>query len=200
MRFTSIALIAAAFSLSACDNKPASQAAAPVVKPALTEQQRTELIAKATNGMELSRDKMEKVSFYTPKTPLDDWTKQPIGTYISIPDGSRAFFRIYPHYTGDSWIFFQKVKVMADDQIVYTKDFPYESMHHSNSGGYVYESADYAAKDDDIEAMRKIATAKSVTVRLSGKEHQEDFEMSKADQKRIASVLQAYDELQPLSN
>ncbi|HGL5386841.1 hypothetical protein [Burkholderia orbicola] len=202
MRLTPIALIAAALLLSACDNSSSPQASipAPVAKPALTEQQRTALIVKATHGMDVNRDKMEKVSFYTPKIPSDEWVKQSLGVYLSIPDGSRVIFRIYPHYTGSDWIFFQRVKVMADDQIVYEKDFPYSEMNHSNNYGRVYESADYAAKDVDIEAMRRIAAAKSVTVRLSGREHQQDYDMSKPDQQRIASALKAYDELQQLSN
>ncbi|QIX17328.1 hypothetical protein [Burkholderia multivorans] len=203
MRFTTIALIVAAISLSACDDKPAAPQAStpePVAKPALTEQQRADLIAKATHGMEVNRDKMEKVSFYTPRIPLEEWANQPLGVYLSIPDGYRVIFRVHPHYTGSDWIFFQKIKVMADDQIVYEREFPYADMVRTNSYGSVYESTDYAAKDADIEAMRKIAAAKSVTVRLSGRENQRDYEMSKADQQRIAQALKAYDELQPLSS
>ncbi|WP_155638697.1 hypothetical protein [Burkholderia territorii] len=201
MRFTPIALIATALFLSGCDNNSAQQASAPVVKPALTEQQRTDLISTATkNGFEVERDKIEKVTFYSPKTNSNEWSNQYLGVYISIPDGKGPIFRIYPHYQGDDWIFFDHLKVMADNEIVYEKDYSNSNMRRDAKSSRVYESTDYAAKDDDIAAMRKIAAANSVTVRLSGRDHRQDFEMSTGDRERIALALRTYDALQPLSN
>lgn len=204
MRLTAFALVAASLFLSACDNNHSTNTAPQTTLPSapkLTEQQRTELISQATkNGFEIERDKIEKVTFYSPRTTSAEWSNQYLATYISIPDGSRAILRIYPHYQGDDWIFFDHLKVMADNEIVYDREYSSSDMRHDNKGGRVYESADYAAKDDDIAAMRKIAVAKSVTVRLSGREHRQDFEMSKGDQERIGLALRTYDALRPLSN
>ncbi|MDN7427783.1 hypothetical protein [Burkholderia sp. AU45388] len=203
MRFTSIALIATALFLSGCDDKssPQASAPAPVAKPALTEQQRSDLISTATkDGFEVERDKVEKITFYSPKTNSSEWSNQYLGVYISVPDGKGPIFRIYPHYQGDDWIFFDHLKVLADNEIVYEKEYSSSDMRRDAKSSRVYESTDYAAKDDDIAAMRKISSARSVTVRLSGRDHRQDFEMSQGDRQRIARALSAYDSLQPLSN
>lgn len=184
--------------LSGCNNqeKAATQTAVqsdPV--PKLTGDARQKIVTASTKGFEAERDKMEKITFYTPQITLDAWNTQTLSAYISLPDDGEPILRMNPHYHGDSWIFFQEVKVMADDQIVYDKMLPYEKMKHDNNSAGVFESADYVANDDDISALRKIAAAKSVTVRLSGNQNRQDFDMSAADQKRIADALKAYDTL-----
>lgn len=196
-------LLACSLALAACNNNSTNpttqQAQTAPPKQELTQQQRERIITTTTRGLEAERDKVERITFYTPPTSLDEWNTQSLAAYISLPDGRGPILRINPHYHGEDWIFFNHIKVMADNDIVYDKQFSFGDVKRDNNSAGVYESADYAARDDDIAAMRKIATAKSVTVRLSGREHRQDFDMSPEDQARIAKSLSTYDALQSFS-
>ncbi len=146
--------------------------------------------------MSLDRDKMESISFYSVKG--DRWVGTGLTLYVSVPDDASPILRIMPRYSGDSWIFFKSMKVMADSVIVYDKQYEYLKMKRDNGGGMVYERIDYAAQPDDIEAMRKIANAKSVTIRLSGDDKREDFDLDVSAQKKMQRVLKAYDDMATL--
>lgn len=175
------------------ETAPASQQPPP--KPALTAEQRDDLIKRATAGMAVDRDKMESITFYTPKG--SPWAGTGIVTYIGIPDGGGPILRMMPAYHGDSWIFFDRIKVMADSKIVYEKSFDHFKMKHDNNTAGVYESVDYPADLNDVVALTAIAGAKSVTVRLAG-DKLEDFELTDADRERIAQTLKAYSALSAL--
>ena len=99
-------------------------------------------------------------------------------------------------YYSEDWIFFKRIKVMADDDVVYEKETP--SPVHENHGGFIWETADYLAKDDDVVALRKIASAKKVTVRFSGREHYDDHQMTSKEIANLRKVLTAYDALDAL--
>lgn len=176
--------------LFGCDNKPTVQIAA---KPALTPVQRSAAVLSATQGMVLERDKMESISFFSAKG--EPWIGDGITVYVAVPDDTHAFLRVAPHYQGSEWIFFKRIKVMADSKIVYEKDFSALRMKHDNNSSGVYESIDYAADESDVGAMRAIANARSVTVRLSGDDKREEFDLTDKDRARIARSLSALDAL-----
>jgi hypothetical protein len=191
-------VVACAITVAGCDNdsKPQQVTAAPAPKPALNSTQRLQLIADATKGMKADRDKMESITFYSPKGTK--WADTGVVVYVALPDDRGPILRVMPSYHGDSWIFFNRIKVMADNDIVYEKQFDSLKMKHDNNSAGVYEDVDFAADDGDIGALRKIANAKSVTVRLDG-DKQQDFDMTAADRLRIQAALNAYDALRPLS-
>lgn len=190
------AVLAALLLCAGCDKHqtpiaPTSEAA----KPALTREQRVALVKSATAGMTEERDKMESISFYSTKD--EPWIGTGITVYLSVPDDARPLLRVVPHYHGDSWIFFTSVKVMADGKIVYDRSFDGLHMKHDNNVTGVYESVDYAAQADDVAAVRAMASAKNVTVRLAG-EKREDVDLAPADIARAKRVISAYDGLAAL--
>jgi hypothetical protein len=182
-----VALLVALFG---CDNKPTAPVAE---KPALTPEQRSTAVKSATVGMVQERDKMESISFFSANG--EPWIGNGITVYVSVPDNTHAVLRVSPHYQGSEWIFFKRIKVMADSRIVYERDFSTLRMKHDNVSSGVYESVDYAAETSDVDAMRAIAAAKSVTVRLSGDDKREEFELTEKDRARIARSLSAFDAL-----
>ncbi|WP_186183860.1 hypothetical protein [Burkholderia gladioli] len=197
---TVVAVLAATLTVVACDQSSGTQsqptAEAPAPKPKITPEERAKIVQAATAGMSLDRDKMESISFYSVKG--DRWVGTGLTLYVSVPDDASPILRIMPRYSGDSWIFFKSMKVMADSVIVYDKQYEYLKMKRDNGGGMVYERIDYAAQPDDIEAMRKIANAKSVTIRLSGDDKREDFDLDVSAQKKMQRVLKAYDDMATL--
>lgn len=179
------------------DPSAANAAAKPApTAPVLSKKERDDLIAKATKSFKVDRDKMESVTFYTPRGAKIGSTS--LDAYLSIPDGHGAIFRIVARYSGDDWVFYERIKVMADDQVVYEKEFPYRDVVRDNSSGTVWETVDYAASPADIAALAKISEAKSATVRFSGRERRRDHTLSNGDLERLKSSLKAYKELSPL--
>lgn len=193
------AIMAATF-LSACgDNDKPHNQNAEVARPApLTDPERTALVARATTGAAVERDKIEKITFYTPKSN-DDYHGPRMSAYISLPDNVGPIFRVIFRFVGDEWIFFDHVKILSDDQIIFDKSFPYNDIHRSNGAGWVLESLDKNADAELLNAVRRIAKAKAVTVRLSGSDHRQDFDVTADQRKQLAETLRMYDELQPLS-
>ncbi|BBP95936.1 hypothetical protein BSFA1_10650 [Burkholderia sp. SFA1] len=191
-----ILCLCAAAALAACDNHSGNESAsAPAEKPMINAEQRAQLVKSATVGMSEERDKMESISFFSAKD--EPWIDTGITVYLSVPDDSSPILRIVPHYHGDSWIFFNTVKVMADGKIVYERSLDGLRMKHDNNTTGVYESADYAAEAADLFAIRAIAGASSVTVRLAG-EKREDVDLSPAAIARVKRVVKAYNELAAL--
>jgi hypothetical protein len=199
-------LVVVLSTLAACgrDKAPQVLSSAPLsvpvkterARPSVTGEERDKLLSSATKGLLKSRDKMEKVSFYLAKNR--SITRTNLDTYLAIPDGLPAILRVMPSYYGDDWIFFNTVKVMADDEIVYQKTFNHNDVLRDNANGSVWEIADYIAGDVELATIKKIIASKSATIRFSGNEHREDHEISRGERDRLQQILTAYEALSSL--
>lgn len=185
--------------ISGCNNSVESTKDSPAAviqqpaKPALTPDERAKLIAGATKGFSLERDKMENISFYTVKAPAN--FKPELSGYLAVPDKSKPVFRVVFTYRGEKWVFFESVKVMADDQVVFERPFLRSEIARDNSAGLVLEYADIVGRPANIPSFEKIAQAKSVVVRFSGRERRHDHTLSKGEVTRFKKALEAYKSL-----
>jgi len=161
-------------------------------KPSLTEAERTRLLATATKSLKRKRDKIEKTTFFMAQ---NDGLRTQVGAYFGLADGGSPYLRMKTVYYGDSWVFYDAVKIMADDEIVYEKAFNRRDISRDNEGGSVWEVADYLATPSDQAALGKISGAKSVTVRFAGRDRTRDHLMTAAERSGLKSVLAAYAEL-----
>ena len=168
---------------------PAIAAAPPIAQVSAPE--RAKIIAGATKALEASRDKMEGVTFYM--APKRQHLTPKIEAYLSVPDARPALLRIAAVYYGDDWVFFDQIKVMADDVVVYEKTLSRSDVARNNSGGSVWETADYLAQPEDEQALRKIANAKSATIRFSSRERQHDHAITAKQLGDLRKVLAARD-------
>jgi len=162
-------------------------------KPSLTKEERAKLVKAATKNLKEERDKMEKISFFTAKNP--NLLVSKLEAYLAIPDESSVILRVKPTYFGDSWVFFDKVKVMADDEVVYQRSFSHRDVVRDNSAGSVWETADYVGKTVELAALKKIADAKQVIIRFDGRERRHDHTMTKRELADLKTVLAAYESL-----
>jgi hypothetical protein len=161
-------------------------------KPSITEKERKKIIADATKSLVRQRDQMERVTFYS--ASKDAHTQ--VGAYLGIEDDGEPFLRMRTIYFGDRWVFYEKVKIMADDEIVFEKDFRRSDIVRDNADGSVWEVADFVAGKSDLSTLKRIARSKSATVRFEGDERRHDHKVSTIEKTRLQSVLKAYDELQ----
>ena len=156
-------------------------------------EERKPIVAAATKELRLNRDKIEKISFYLAKNP--GLGKSRVEAYISLPDDMAPLLRMRTVYFGDDWVFYDSVKVMVDDNVVYERSFSRADVARDNSSGSVWETADFPADPRDLLVLHSIATAKSATIRFAGREHRHDHEITAKERKDIKRILDAYEQL-----
>jgi hypothetical protein len=197
-----IAIIVAGLALIGCeqahsppDRSSPAQAPAPAepARPRLPDVDRAKLISTATRDLIKKRDKVEKISFYSPKN--QDGAHTNLRAYLSVPDDGPVFLRMMPLYYGDHWIFFTSLKVMADDEIVYEKNFDLNQVHRDNADEDVWEYIDYAAGGSELLALRKIVSSKEATIRFNGDQYRQDHEITRRERDRLKQILSAYESL-----
>jgi hypothetical protein len=171
--------------------KSLASASAPA-KVALTADVRTRALADATKKLKKERDQIEKTTFYSSPT---DGLRTQVGAYFGIADGRSPYLRMKTVYYGDRWVFYDAVKIMADDEVIYEKSFRRTDITRDNAAGDVWEVADYLADANDLRALERISSAKSVTVRFAGRDRVRDHKMTAAEKTGLKSVLAAYTEL-----
>lgn len=159
----------------------------------VTGPERHRIVSSATKGLIHNRDKVEKVSFYSTKTRNSRTTR--VECYIGISDNQMPFIRIRATYFGDDWIFFDSVKVMVDDQIVYGRKFQRTGVVRHNAGGSVWETADYVVSDNELGALVAIARGKSATIRFASDQRRHDHDVTKKERQDIQRVLEVYAQL-----
>ena len=187
-----IAILASTIN-SSLEGRSEDAAGAAPTQPAevqiVTGQERDEIVARAVKGLVLERDKIEKVSFYSAKLPR---LATRVETYIGLPDNKQPYARMKTIYFGDDWIFYDSIKVLVDDQVLYENEFRRAEVVRNNSGGSVWEVADYLANDVELATLYAIASSKSATIRFSGAERRHDHEVTNTERRDIRRVLDAY--------
>lgn len=162
--------------------------------PQLSADERARILSNATKGLKVKRDQMEKVTFYS--TQSGDAHKTQIAAYLGVVDGGSPYLRMKTVFVGDRWIFFDSIKIMADNEIVLEKTLPRSVITRDNEAGSVWEIADYSPQQEDIHALEKISNAESATIRFSGRDRIRDHKISSAEKAALRSILKAHHELE----
>ena len=155
--------------------------------------------AKLLAGMRLEEDRVRGLKFYYPSAfrffsdgSWDAATRCFVLPYLG-QEGDRAWVRLLFNYTGDDWVFFKKVTVVADEQRFY-KFFNYFDIVRDNGGGDVWEYIDTDGSSD-IEMLWAIANSAETIVRFEGDDYSHDFTVKASDKEAIRAVLTAYEAL-----
>lgn len=195
--------IAAVVIIGACNRAPETGGGTPnSASPAavnapeqeiIVGEERAPIVKALTKSFDEERDKMEKVSFYTSKN--QNYLSSRLVAYISLSDNYMPLLRVKPTYYGDDWVFFESVKVMADDVVIYDRLFKRSDVVRDNSGGSVWESADYLASDSELAMLKAIANSKTATIRFSGSERRHDHDITSKERKDINNMIDAYEKL-----
>lgn len=195
--FAVIIILAAIGSLSSDVDDTTISDAAPAARPPEREliagDERKRVVSTVTKGLVEERDKMEKISFYSASKPV--YSRSGIDAYVSLPDNTLPLLRMKPIYFGDNWIFYESIKIMVDDVIVYERAFKRSDIVRDNSAGSVWETADFVAKESELGVLKAIANSKSATIRFSGTERRHDHEVTSKERKNIRRILDAYEKL-----
>lgn len=137
-------------------------------------------------------DEFQDVTWYMHKSmPKYIDTRSYIIPYIG-KTSSQTYINIRYNYTGDDWVFFKRVTIVADGKKYY-KTFKYFDITHDNQSGNVWEYIDEYASADDIEMLRAIAKSKTTKVRFEGDDFTYDMKVKDVDKKIMKDMLKAYD-------
>lgn len=160
------------------------------------EKARVEEEGKAALGkMTTEEDRVNKTTFYLPSVfpkYIDD--RCYALCYIGV-SGSNTDLRVQYDYTGDEWIFWEKLTFLIDGTNKY-RTYRYSEITRDNERGVVWEYADASATDDDIQLFKSIAASGETIIRFEGDGGKRyDLTVSQADKNAIKDVLAAYEYL-----
>ena len=151
-------------------------------------------------GMRLEEDVVRNMRFYYPS----NWVFLSNGSWLADQtcfirpylgqDDSSTWLRLIYNYTGDDWVFFTKLTLLADGE-TYHKSFNYFDIVRDNSGGVVWEYIDDDGTGDE-EMLWAIANSSEAMIRFEGDDYVSDYTVRDSDKEIIRQALEAYEALQ----
>lgn len=160
----------------------------------LKEKEKERALQQALSSLQTETDKVEGITWYKPSTyPYYANSRSYVLPYIGH-QGSSTWLRLKFHYTGDNWLFFEKITISIDGENYY-KTYSYYDVERDNGSGDVWEWVDISPTNADIEMLKKIADSKETIVRFQGDNYHYDLTVKSSDKTAISQVLTAYEAL-----
>ena len=118
------------------------------------------------------RDDFRKLYHLTPfSTEFNGKIKDEsyVGIYLGSALCKAPSLLVVPsiHQKGD-WLFFEKISVLADGEVVLEHSFEYGQVRRNNRGHWIHENGTFIATAENISALEKVIISESVVIRLSG--------------------------------
>ena len=105
---------------------------------------------------------------------------------------SPGFFRFVIQYESDNWLFIDNCIFNIDGENI---NFTPKEVERDNSGGRIWEWVDQAIEQDHVNLIRKIANAKSVKVKLNGKQYYDTRSLKENEIKSIKETLELWENI-----
>ena len=163
----------------------------------LAKAEKERVLNEYSGKFNIDEDKVENVSWYMHKNmPYYIDTRCYIIPYLGIR-GDNAWICIRYNYTGDDWVFWENLSIVADGK-KYTKTFSYYNIVRDNESGYVWEYYDEpldinASMDTrEIEMLSAIANSEETIIRFQGDDYAYDYTVTAADKNMIKDALAIY--------
>lgn len=150
--------------------------------------------ADALNSLHTEYDKVEDTTWYiSDYQPQYTNTRNFIFPYIGQKEQS-VWLRLKFNYTGDDWLFFESVTIWVDGE-QYRIDFDYSSINRDNKYGDVWEVADIAPSENNINMLWSIVNSEETIIRFESDHKHYDFTMRDSDKTGIEDVLVVYSQM-----
>lgn len=154
--------------------------------------------ADPLKGLAKDHDKMKGISWYRSPTSPKHANANAFYLYFGREDSGRfTALRLVIQYYADDWLFVRRAWAKVDGQTI--DPLPQRSgrpfgWERDNNGGKIWEWSDAeVSQPADRAAVRKIAEAKSVTVRFEGQQYHTDRTLTAAQLKAMRDVIAAYE-------
>lgn len=146
---------------------------------------------------EKDKDEVEGITWYFHKDmPEYIDTRSYIIPYIGVK-GNDAWICIRYNYTGDDWVFWKTLKIVADGE-KYTKSVGAFNTVRDNAYGAVWEwydevlNTNVALSSDELVMLKEIANSDKTIIRFEGDDYAEDLTVTSADKRMIKDALKLY--------
>ena len=153
-----------------------------------------EALAKALSSLQKEYDPYKGVTFYKCSTqPKYADIRSYILPCMGVGDeGTSRLVMIYL-YTGDDWIFFDRITFLVDG-VRYTKTFSYSEVERDNDYGDVWEYCqDISVTDSDVAMLWDIIGSTNTTLRFSGSRGTYEMTIGYEDKVAMKQLLTAYE-------
>jgi hypothetical protein len=103
---------------------------------------------------------------------------------------SRATGLLKIYYYGESWLFADRITIVADDVTWKSPKLEFYRDHYSNVWEYTYLDI---SKPEYRRLANKIIASKDVIIRFHGKQYYDDLQVTEREKTDIAAMLKAID-------
>lgn len=156
---------------------------------------------KCTGSVFGKHDAFRHLTIFTPanseSAALGIWKY--LHSYVSLIDCKRPSVLLSPHiFSKEGWLFMDKVSVLADGELLLEHKFTSTEVDRDNNTWGIDERAHWVASDNDLSALKRIASAKVIIVRLSGAKGyvtvaEKDISRIKEDFKSVLAIYSVLD-------
>lgn len=161
------------------------------------EAEKQRIISEYSKKFETEVDPIEGITWYM-HNDMPDYidTRSYIIPYIGVR-GNNVWICIRYNYTGDSWIFWEKLTIMADGVKYYKYVGYYDTIRDNDSD--VWEWWDEALTfnqsldSDELKMLRAIADSSETIIRFEGDEYYYDLYVKDIDKQMIQDTLALYE-------
>lgn len=109
---------------------------------------------------DVKTDKFHGVEYWT-SYPNDSSENAKSNFDLSFPiKGGTPKMYLTMIYSGDGWIFFDRIRILAEDKIIFDKNFSREEVTRDNGSGSVWELVTIKITDDIARMASKLGGAK----------------------------------------
>ena len=163
------------------------------------ETEKQKIIDEYSKKFEIDSDPIEGISWYMHYN-MPDYidTRCYIIPYIGVR-GNNAWICIRYNYTGDSWIFWENLTIMADGVKYYKYVGYYDTVRDNDSDVWEWwdEPLNYnqAMDSEQLQMLAAIANSEETIIRFEGDEYYYDLYVTDADKAMIRDVLALYEAL-----
>lgn len=155
---------------------------------------KAEIIKKNQPLFIIKKDEFSNKSWVEPKTAPRYRNRNGVYAYFAMEDGRAYNFRFVYQYYADDWLFIRNMIFNIDDENITVVP---NMETDCGDGGMIWEwcdvhvsGGDSASVDINEYFIRKIANAKSVKVKMNGRQYYDTRTLTKA---QLQSIKDTYD-------
>lgn len=135
-------------------------------------------------------DDLEKINWYYSRGSVG--TEHKFAFYIYMGEkNDKHWLRLKTGFYKDDWVFFEKVKVLADDYVFKIPFNEYDDKLEEVQKG-IHEFIDVSVDESMIENLIKVANSDFAKIRFVGKNHSKEYEINIAQKKKIKQIIDLY--------
>lgn len=174
----------------------------------LSTAEREKIISTAVNSLSKkdehgnffikSHDAFEKITFYLPNH--DKYRSSKIESYIAISDSPKKSPDVRWNfiYSGSDWLYFNNVKILVDENLVYDQSHDDIFFDRSVTGDSILEQLDLSVSNSEFEVMKLMSSGKKVIIRYDGEHGYDDHEVTTSEKSNLRRILDAHKALEKL--